>query len=143
MKNCELCNSKFGLFNAKFVLNDGHVICTKCTILLGMIYKPDIPKYKATPFKEVKSNYLYRSELKDHLKNEPIETNTNILKCPRCESTNVDFMQNNKKDFSIGKAAAGAALTGGIGTLAGFAGKKGNNQWHCKSCGNVFETKKN
>lgn len=64
------------------------------------------------------------------------------ITCPNCNSKDVEFMQNNKKSFSVGKAAAGAALTGGVGTLAGFAGKKGNNQWHCKQCGNVFETKK-
>lgn len=66
-----------------------------------------------------------------------------ILRCPHCDSINVDFVQNNKKGFSVGKAAAGAALTGGVGTLAGFAGKKGNNTWHCKACGNLFETKSN
>lgn len=64
-----------------------------------------------------------------------------ILKCPHCNSINVDFVQNNKKNFSVGKAVAGAVLTGGIGTLAGFSGKKGNNQWHCKACGNLFGTK--
>lgn len=37
---------------------------------------------------------------------------------------NVEFMQNNRKSFSVGKAAGGAILTGGVGTLAGFAGKK-------------------
>lgn len=63
------------------------------------------------------------------------------LKCPYCKSKNVDFMQNNKKGFSVGKAAAGTVLTGGIGAVAGFAGKKGNNQWHCKECGQIFETK--
>lgn len=64
------------------------------------------------------------------------------ISCPSCKSINVEFLQNDKKSFSVGKAAAGAALTGGIGTLAGFAGKKGNNQWHCKNCGQLFETKK-
>lgn len=60
--------------------------------------------------------------------------------CPNCQSTNVNFMQNNRKNFSVGKAVGGAVLTGGIGTLAGFAGKKGSNQWHCNRCGNTFET---
>ncbi|BDQ51677.1 hypothetical protein [Enterococcus faecalis] len=55
---------------------------------------------------------------------------------------NVEFMQNNRKSFSVGKAAGGAILTGGVGTLAGFAGKKGKNQWHCKNCGNTFTSKK-
>lgn len=61
--------------------------------------------------------------------------------CPKCRSKNVEFMQNNRKGFSAGKAVAGAVLTGGIGTLAGFTGKKGKNEWHCTNCGNVFKKK--
>ena len=49
----------------------------------------------------------------------------NGVHCPKCRSMNVEFMQNNRKSFSVGKAAGGAILTGGVGTLAGFAGKKG------------------
>lgn len=66
----------------------------------------------------------------------------NGVHCPKCRSMNVEFMQNNHKSFSVGKAAGGAILTGGVGTLAGFAGKKGKNQWHCKNCGNTFTSKK-
>lgn len=61
------------------------------------------------------------------------------IKCKYCRSTNVAFMQNNRKGFSIGKAVGGAILTGGIGTLAGFAGKKGKNEWHCNDCGRIFK----
>lgn len=61
-------------------------------------------------------------------------------KCPYCDSPNIQFMDNNKKAFSAGKAVGGAVLTGGIGTLAGFAGKKGKtDNWHCSNCGGVFE----
>lgn len=43
----------------------------------------------------------------------------------------------------MGKAAGGVLLTGGIGTLAGFAGKKGKeNQWRCNDCGYTFSSKK-
>ncbi|MCV2499647.1 hypothetical protein [Melissococcus plutonius] len=66
----------------------------------------------------------------------------NQIKCPICQSVNTDFMGNNRKAFSLGKATAGTILTGGIGVLAGFAGKKGKQQWHCKNCGNVWETKR-
>ncbi|MDO7880389.1 hypothetical protein [Enterococcus spodopteracolus] len=64
-----------------------------------------------------------------------------IIKCPKCHSRDAQFMQNNKKGFSVGKAVGGAALTGGIGTLAGFAGKKGKNEWLCTNCNTTFETK--
>ncbi len=69
------------------------------------------------------------------------EKKQNIITCPNCKSKDVTFLQQDKKAFSVGKAVGGAVLTGGIGTLAGFAGKKGNKQWHCKNCGNFFETK--
>ena len=65
----------------------------------------------------------------------------NAIKCPHCNSKNVQFMQQNKKGFSVGKAVGGAVLTGGIGTLAGFAGKKCKKQWPFQECGNIFETK--
>ncbi|MFD1899211.1 hypothetical protein GQR36_02060 [Enterococcus termitis] len=44
--------------------------------------------------------------------------------CPNCQSTDVSFMGNDRKSFSVGKAAAGTILTGGVGALAGFTGKK-------------------
>ena len=64
------------------------------------------------------------------------------VKCPHCKSTDVEFMVQQRKAFSIGKAAAGTVMTGGVGALAGFAGKKGKKEWHCKNCGAVFATKK-
>ena len=49
-------------------------------------------------------------------------------------------MQNDRKGFSFGKAAGGVLLTGGVGSLAGFAGKKGKYDiWHCKDCGKRFK----
>lgn len=79
------------------------------------------------------------SDLVEVGKQKKIEKNS--IKCPHCSSKEVQFMQQNKKGFSVGKAVGGAVLTGGIGTLAGFAGKKGKKQWHCQECGNIFETK--
>lgn len=69
------------------------------------------------------------------------EKKQNIITCPNCNSKDVSFLQQDKKAFSVGKAVGGAVLIGGVGALAGFAGKKGNKQWHCKNCGNMFETK--
>lgn len=63
-----------------------------------------------------------------------------IVKCPNCKGTDLENLGNNKKSFSVGKAVGGAVLTGGIGTLAGFAGKKGKtDKWHCKNCGQIFD----
>lgn len=62
-------------------------------------------------------------------------------KCPKCGSTNIQLLGQQKKAFSVGKAVAGGLLTGGIGTLAGFAGKKGKYNWICMSCGERFQMK--
>jgi len=64
-----------------------------------------------------------------------------VAQCPKCLSTDVEFMDNKKKGFSVGKAVAGTILTGGVGSLAGFAGKKGKDRFHCQECGNVFTQK--
>lgn len=60
--------------------------------------------------------------------------------CPRCGSKNVEIVGAHK-GFSIGKAVAGAALTGGIGAIAGFIGKERGSQWVCKDCGKSFVIK--
>ena len=61
------------------------------------------------------------------------------LRCPKCKSANLQHAGNDKKSFSVGKAVGGAVLTGGIGTLAGFAGKKGKKEnFVCMNCGKRF-----
>lgn len=66
----------------------------------------------------------------------------NAIKCPHCSSKKVQFMQQNKKAFSVGKTVGGAVLTGGIGTLAGFAGKKGKNNGIVKNVGTFLKQNK-
>lgn len=84
-----------------------------------------------------------KEELGDSLRQAKEEfRQARAVKCPHCKSTDVEFMVQQRKGFSIGKAAAGTILTGGVGALAGFAGKKGKKEWHCKNCGAVFTTKK-
>ena len=61
--------------------------------------------------------------------------NEKKIKCPKCGSTQIS---SNKKGFSLGKAAGGAILTGGIGILAGLIGK---NKIYitCLKCGNKWQ----
>lgn len=81
-----------------------------------------------------------REKIMEKIVQESREKST--VRCPSCNSLDIQFMQNNKKAFSVGKAVGGAVLTGGVGTIAGFAGKKGDDQWRCNDCGHVFTTKK-
>ena len=63
------------------------------------------------------------------------------IRCLRCKSTKIQVLGNDRKGFSVGKAVGGAFLTGGIGLLAGFAGKKGKYEVFCSECGYRFKVK--
>ena len=56
------------------------------------------------------------------------------VKCPKCGSTQISA---DKKGFSGTKAFAGAALTGGIGLLAGTIGSN-KVKITCLRCGHEF-----
>jgi len=110
----------------------------------GVIGAVVIDNQKKSPEQRERELEAFRT-MQQHKKQEKEQKNQmkkqNIITCPNCNSKDVSFLQQDKKAFSVGKAVGGAVLTGGIGALAGFAGKKGNKQWHCKNCGNFFETK--
>jgi predicted RNA-binding Zn-ribbon protein involved in translation (DUF1610 family) len=64
------------------------------------------------------------------------------LVCPACGSDNIQFAGNQRKAFSVGKAVGGAVLAGGVGSLAGFIGKKSKkNTFVCLNCGKEFKVK--
>ncbi len=63
------------------------------------------------------------------------------IRCPRCHSTNVQALGNDRKAFSVGKSGIGAILFGWIGLIAGFAGKKGKYEFYCPNCGKRFKHK--
>ena len=63
-------------------------------------------------------------------------------KCPNCGSTDTTPLGRDKKGFSVGKMVGGAVLAGGVGSLAGFIGKKGKYQFACGNCGAIFSPKK-
>lgn len=62
------------------------------------------------------------------------------VRCPKCGSANFQVMGNDRK-FSVGKAAGGMMLAGGVGALAGFSGKKGKYEMLCNNCGYRWKTK--
>lgn len=67
------------------------------------------------------------------------------MKCPRCGSKNIQPAGVHKGGFSVGKAVGGTVLTspiGGVGALAGFAGKQTKkSDWVCLDCGKSFTIK--
>ena len=54
--------------------------------------------------------------------------------CPKCRS---DQLSANKKGFGVGKAIAGAVVTGGVGLLAGFIGSR-KIYVTCLACGHQW-----
>lgn len=73
-------------------------------------------------------------------KERKIEKSASKFKCPKCGSQEIQSLGVHKKGFSVGKAVVGGALTGGIGTVAGFAGKKTKKtDFVCMHCGKQFK----
>lgn len=73
-------------------------------------------------------------------KDRAVNKNRTSSICPSCQSADVHYMGTQSKQFSVKKALIGGLLTGGIGAVAGFAGKKGPDQWQCSQCRNIFNT---
>ncbi len=133
--HCASCGKKINFAN-RYQLKDKSYICGDCLKNAGFNFGAEDLTY-------LKTTVTLPSLLDDHSAHtQNTKLDSHAIKCPKCKSTNVQFMQQGKKAFSIGKAVGGAVLTGGIGTLAGFAGKKGKKQWFCQNCNSTFETKK-
>ncbi|MFU1594084.1 hypothetical protein [Streptococcus dysgalactiae] len=88
--------------------------------------------------KQVMKSSVRQTQLNSEIK-QVIKKEKEAVRCPKCKSTNVVFMQQDKKTFSVKKAVAGTLLIGG--TVMGFLGEKGKKQWHCNDCSCIFETK--
>ncbi|VIZ61658.1 phage protein [Streptococcus pneumoniae] len=110
-------------------------------ICVGGVIGAVIDNQKKSPEQRERELETFRANQEKKKQEKKQEKKQNIITCPNCKSKDVTFLQQDKKAFSVGKAVGGAVLTGGVGALAGFAGKKGNKQWHCQNCGNFFETK--
>ena len=61
--------------------------------------------------------------------------------CPYCKTLTSNICIIIVK-ASLWERLQGCTLTGGIGTLAGFAGKRVKNTWRCNNCGCTFKSAK-
>ncbi|WEV40312.1 LITAF-like zinc ribbon domain-containing protein [Lactobacillus sp. ESL0681] len=95
------------------------------------------------PGKDGKPSFLDQLETVSDAISEVDSVFQKKVRCPKCRSTNISALGQHRKKFSVGKAAAGTMLTGGVGALAGFAGKKTKKvDMICMDCGKQFQYKK-
>lgn len=112
------------------------------------------PQFKEYADKRNKENAKYNEaedyvqSLLDHTKENKLEQQPkeiytrNSPKCPHCKSHDIQILDNRRKAFPKEKATAGGVLLGGIGIVAGFAGKRGKKyDAVCIKCGKKFKIK--
>ena len=64
------------------------------------------------------------------------------LRCPKCDSTDVTFLNNTSKSTSAGKALVGAELFNATGLVVGAAmGRKGKREYLCNHCGKRYSVR--
>lgn len=75
-------------------------------------------------------------------KTEKREKKEGVIRCPHCNSLEVQFMKSKIKG-SFGKAALATVVTDSVtmGTIAGVAGGKNINEFFCKGCNKTFDVK--
>lgn len=134
---CIGCGRKISAFKA-IVTKDNKRICNNCTSKVFGNTDGAVPAWINNHNGDYFLAYLKNSRSLKAISKDNAEGET--LFCPYCNSENVKPLGADKKNFSVGKAAAGAALTGGLGLLAGFAGKKtGMTDFVCMDCGKQFK----
>ena len=100
----------------------------------GMEASKDLAEKKLEESKEKRAEKkLEKQELKDRIKQMDKE---GIVYCPKCYSTQITA---NKKGFSLGKAAAGSLIAGGV--LLGAVGKN-KIEVTCLKCGHKWKAGK-
>ena len=61
--------------------------------------------------------------------------------CPKCKSASVQYVER-RKQLSLGRAAVGGALTGGLGAAVGaVTSNKRKGVMKCLKCGNEWKLK--
>lgn len=64
------------------------------------------------------------------------------LRCPKCDSTDVTFLNNTSKSTSAGKSLLGAEVFGLEGMVVGAViGKKGKREYLCNHCGKRYSVR--
>lgn len=142
---CVNCGMELGFLTPSSPLKDHKYLCESCTDKL--FSKAESSKLGLFQYKTdwlLKATDVQACHYLKEGKQLIMDSNGNItnaeLFCPHCGSINVQPLGQHRKGFSVGKAVGGAVLTGGVGALAGFAGKKTKQtDFVCMDCGQQFQ----
>lgn len=157
---CSICGKKI-TWSAKVMTNDWKWICPDDInkILLDAHASKWVIPSQATKWIQNKSSDDLKRMIDNHITltlrgikaEQPqirertipastVSTSEPQLVCPHCGSTNIQPLGQHRKGFSVGKAVGGTVLTGGVGALAGFVGKKTKQtDFVCMNCGKQFK----
>ena len=64
-----------------------------------------------------------------------------VKRCPKCGSGEIEYMMQDRKSFNGCVGCIGWIIAWPL-VLLGLVGKKGKQNWHCRTCGCVFKSKK-
>ena len=110
---CFVCGNKIGLLEDKGFTQDHKFICYED---INKLFGTDKARKHAVPAE-------LKNELNQITSAAMLKAFSNGLNgkpfCPYCGSENVQPLGQHRKMFSVGKAAVGAAITGGVGLAAG------------------------
>lgn len=144
-KQCIGCGKELGFFSLKkLITKDNQFLCDKCKDKLfpnqnGMMKTNTINQWVSKSTSATIKHYLENDTVLTANADGTVNGDNNLF-CPNCGSSNVQPLGRHHQGFSAGKAAAGVALTGGIGLAAGMLGKNTNQtDFVCMDCGKQFK----
>lgn len=131
---CFICGNKIGLLEDKGFTQDHKLICYED---INRLFNTDKARKHVVPA-DLKKEINQMSSVA--IAKVFAEGANGKLFCPYCGSENVQPLGQHRKMFSVGKAAVGAAITGGVGLAAGLLGKNTKQtDFVCMNCGKQFK----